>query len=350
MHLRKLAEGLGEWLRGTGPDSDVVISSRVRLARNLERFNFPSRLAAEERIECAGTIREAILDAKLVEPEGYLELEERPAIERHFLVERHLISREHEDGEGRRAVAVGADEVLSIMVLEEDHIRLQILKSGFQPEETWRIASSVDDLLEKKLDYAFSPQLGYLTSCPTNVGTGLRVSVMLHLPALVLTRHITKCFQAMAKIGLNVRGLYGEGTEASGDFYQISNQSTLGKSEDCIVRDLAAVVPEVLRYERNARRTLLTRDRARIEDRVWRAYAMLKYSRILSSEEAMTLLSALRLGTQTGILSEVETAAVNEMFIFSQPAHLQIRVGRELSPQDRDVMRADFVRDRLPAL
>jgi len=350
MQIERLSDRLGEWLSGTGPDCDVVISSRVRLARNLERFNFPARLSGEEREECAGHIREKVLAANLVEKEAYFALEDYSALQRHFLVERHLISREHEDGEPGRSVAIGDQEVLSLMVLEEDHMRLQVLKSGFQPEETWRIATGVDDLLEGQLEYAFSPQLGYLTSCPTNVGTGLRCSVMLHLPALVLTRHITKCFQAMAKIGLNVRGLYGEGTEASGDFYQISNQSALGKSEECIVRDLAAVVPEVLKYERNARKTLLSRDRGRIEDRVWRAYAMLKFARILSSDEAMTLLSAMRLGVHTGILEGLDTETVNELFIFSQPAHLQVRVGRDLSPQERDVMRADFFRERLPSL
>ncbi|MHC4914057.1 MAG: protein arginine kinase [Planctomycetota bacterium] len=350
MQLRKLSDRLGEWLSGTGPDPDVVISSRVRLARNLERFSFPARLQGTEREECAAHLRGKILEANLVADDGYFRLADYTPLERHFLVERHLISREHEDGEPGRDVAIGDQEVLSIMILEEDHLRVQILKSGFQPEETWRIANNVDDILEEHVDYAFSPQLGYLTSCPTNVGTGMRVSVMLHLPALVLTRHITKCFQAMAKIGLNVRGLYGEGTEASGDFYQISNQSALGKSEEAIVRDLAAVVPEVLKYERNARKTLLSRDRGRIEDRVWRAYAMLKHARILSSDEAMTLLSALRLGVHTGILDGVDTGTVNELFIFSQPAHLQVRVGRELSPQERDVMRADFFRERLPVL
>jgi protein arginine kinase len=350
MQLRKLSDGLGEWLSGTGPDSDVVISSRIRLARNLGRFRFPAKLEAQERLDCAAHVRRMILDANLIGEDGYVELAGCSPLERHFLVERHLISREQEDGEPGRGVAIGEQEVLSIMVLEEDHLRLQILKSGLQPEETWRIAANVDDLLDRHLDYAFSPQLGYLTSCPTNLGTGMRCSVMLHLPALVLTRHISKCFQAMAKIGLNVRGLYGEGTEASGDFYQISNQSALGKSEESIVRDLAAVVPEVLKYERNARKTLLSRDRGRIEDRVWRAFGMLKYARIISSDEAMTLLSALRLGVHTGILPDIAPGTVNEMFIFSQPAHLQVRIGRDLSPQDRDVMRADFFRQRLPAL
>lgn len=350
MQLLKLAEGVGEWLRGSGPESDVVISSRVRLARNLGRFNFPTRLEDPARRECAEHIRERILRSGVVRLDNYFMLEDLSAVERHFLVERHLISREHEDGGPGRAAAVGDDEILSIMVLEEDHLRLQILKSGLQPLDTWRIASSVDDLLERHIDYAFHSQLGYLTSCPTNVGTGLRVSVMLHLPALVLTRHIAKCFQAMAKLGLNVRGLYGEGTEATGDFYQISNQSTLGKSEEGIVRELAAVVPEVLKYERSARRTLLTRDRRRIEDRVWRAYAMLKHARILSSEEAMTLLSALRLGVNSKILDGVDAAMVNRIFVFSQPAHLQMRMGKDLSAAERDVARADFVRETLPAL
>jgi protein arginine kinase len=350
MQLNKLANRLGEWLSGKGPDSDVVISSRIRLARNLERFNFPARLEEAERVECGAHIREQILESKLVEAEGYFNLEEFSALERHFLVERHLISKEQEDGKIGRGVAIGDQEILSVMVLEEDHLRIQILKSGFQTEETWQIASNVDNILEEKLRYAFSPQLGYLTSCPTNLGTGMRCSVMLHLPALVITRHISKCFQAMAKIGLNVRGLYGEGTEASGDFYQISNQSSLGKSEESIVRDLSAVVPEVLKYERNARKTLLSRDRGRIEDRVWRAYAMLKHARIISSEEAMTLLSALRLGVHTGIIPEVNAETVNELFIFSQPAHLQVRASNSLSPQERDVMRSDFFRERLPSL
>jgi len=178
----------------------------------------------------------------------------------------------------------------------------------------------------------------------------MRISVMMHLPALVMTRHIEKAFRAVHDLKMNVRGLYGEGTEASGDFYQISNQSTLGKTEEVIVQDLAAVVPEVLKYERNARRTLLHRDRRRIEDRVWRAYAMLKYARVLSSEEAMTLISALRLGVHSGIIPNLDAAQVNELFIYSQPAHLQIRAGREIAAAERDVLRADFMREHLPTL
>jgi protein arginine kinase len=337
----------GEWLRGTGPQSDIVISSRVRLARNLGSYPFLSRMKPQERREAENRLREIILESDVMPTNIWFDLYDTEPLERKLLVERHLISREHEDSSGRRGVAVSDEENVSIMVLEEDHLRIQVLQSGLNLPRAWERATEIDDAIEAKSDYAFDEELGYLTACPTNVGTGLRVSVMLHLPALVITRQIEKVFHAVSKINLAVRGLYGEGTEAHGHFYQISNQVTLGKSESAIIENVEAVIPQIVRFEQNAREALLTRDRRRLEDRVWRAFGMLKYARVISSEETMTLLSALRLGIHLGLISDVPVNRVNELFIYTQPAHLQLLSGGDLEPFERDQRRADYVRERL---
>lgn len=347
MTLNDMITSSGEWLRGTGPESEIVISSRVRLARNLNGLHFITKMEPPERATCEELIQRRILDAKVAQPGLYIPLHKTDHMDRKFLVERHLISKEHEDSQHQRGVYIGGNEAVAIMVNEEDHIRLQVLQSGFQLQEAWHICSKVDDELEQRLDYAFSPQLGYLTACPTNVGTGLRVSVMLHLPALVLTRHIEKVFQAVSKINLAVRGLYGEGTEASGHFYQISNQVSLGRTELEIVQNVEHVIPTIVRYEHNARQTLLAKDRKRLEDRVWRAYGMLKYAQLLPSDEAMMLLSAVRMGVHLGLLKDISLRTVNELFVFIQPAHLQKLTGRALEPTDRDIRRAEFVRSKL---
>ncbi|MCY3023200.1 MAG: protein arginine kinase [Planctomycetota bacterium] len=347
MTFEEMIGSSGEWLRGTGPEAEIVISSRVRLARNIRGFRFITKMDTAERAACEELVQRQILDAKVAQPLLYVPLHKADPMDRKVLVERHLISKEHEDAQHQRGVAIGANEAVAVMVNEEDHIRLQVLQSGFQLQEAWRICTRIDDALEQRLDYAFSPQLGYLTACPTNVGTGLRVSVMLHLPALVLTRHIEKVFQAVAKINLAVRGLYGEGTEASGHFYQISNQVSLGRSEEEIVKNVEHVIPTIVRYEHNARQTLLAKDRKRLEDRVWRAYGMLKYAQLLPSDEAMMLLSALRMGVHLGLLKDVSLRTVNELFILIQPAHLQKLTGRALEPMERDVKRAEFVRSKL---
>jgi protein arginine kinase len=233
------------------------------------------------------------------------------------------------------------------MVNEEDHLRIQGLRSGFQLRATWEQVDDIDSRLEKHLDYAFSPQFGYLTVCPTNVGTGMRASVMLHLPALVMTRQIDKVFQAVSKINLAVRGLYGEGTQASGDFYQFSNQPTLGKSEVEIIENIERVVPRIIEYERTVRDGLLEQRREVIEDKVWRAYGMLQTARTINSEETMDLLSAVRMGVNLKIIRDVEISTVNELFILTQPAHLQKMERSELNGPERDVTRATFIRNRL---
>ncbi len=347
MLINEMVKSSGEWMRGTGPEAEIVISSRIRLARNVRGFRFITKMDAPERSACEAQIQQAIADAKITEPGLYVPLHKTEGLDRKFLVERHLISKEHEDAQHPRGVAIGESEAVAIMVNEEDHIRLQVLQSGFQLQDAWKRCNEIDDALEERLDYSFSPQLGYLTACPTNVGTGMRVSVMLHLPALVLTRHIEKVFQAVAKINLAVRGLYGEGTEASGHFYQISNQVTLGRTEEDIVRNVQDVVPTIVGYEHRARQSLLAKDRKRLEDRVWRAYGMLKYAQMLPSDEAMMLLSAVRMGVHLGLIKDLSLRTVNDLFIFTQPAHLQKLTGRALEATERDVKRADFVRAKL---
>jgi len=347
MEISDLCDHTGEWLRGAGPESDIVISTRIRLARNLTQFSFLTRITPEQRQELADLLREKILEADIDEDVLYVSLEQAPSVDRQFLVERHLISREHAESEGNRGVAFGKSEVVSLMVNEEDHLRMQVIRSGFRLEDTWERTRSVDDALESRLNYAFSSQFGYLTACPTNVGTGMRVSVMLHLPALAMTRQIEKVFNAVARLNLVVRGLYGEGTQASGDLYQISNQVTLGKSEEDIMQTVASVIPRVASYERMARKQLVRESRSQLEDRVWRSYGMLKAARVISSEETMHLLSQVRMGVNLGMIGDLPILTVNQLFVLTLPGHLQKMQGRELGSEERNVVRADFVRQRL---
>jgi len=347
MEVNLLDSGSGEWLGGTGPESDIVISSRIRLARNLADMPFLSKASQKDRGIIEKRICEQLLKTNIASDVIYLSLPPLSTVDRQFLVERHLISREHAYGKGQRGVCIGAKETISIMVNEEDHLRIQGLRSGLQVRETWEQVDDLDTRLEKVLEYAFSPQFGYLTVCPTNVGTGMRVSVMLHLPALVMTRQIDKVFQAVQKISLAVRGLYGEGTQASGDFYQISNQGTLGKTERDILQNIERVIPKIIEFERTVREGLLKDKREVIEDKVWRAYGMLQTARTINSEETMDLLSAVRMGVNLKIIRDVEISTVNELFIFTQPAHLQKMERAELNGPERDVMRATFIRNRL---
>src|SRR5215470_16341939 len=276
MNLDSLTHTSGEWLRGSGPESDIVISSRIRLARNLAAFPFTSRASSYQKGEIEALLRDRIAKLELDPKLGYVNVPSLSTLDRQFLVERQLISRELASAEGPRGVALGPQETVSLMVNEEDHLRLQVMRSGFALDEAWQQIDRVDDLLEQKIDYAFSDEFGYLTACPTNVGTGMRASVMLHLPALGLTKQIEKVFRALQKINLVVRGLYGEGSRASGDFYQISNQVTLGKSEATALGEIREVNLQIIAYERQARQALLRENRQGLHDRVARAYGTLQ--------------------------------------------------------------------------
>lgn len=345
MNLDDLIRTSGEWLRGTGPESDIVMCSRIRLARNLADFPFTNRASRGEKGEIESTFK-AIIENETFEL-SYLDVNGMTPLERQFLVERQLISRELATAEGPRGVAIGPHENISTMVNEEDHLRIQVMLSGFSLHDIWERINRLDDQLEGQIAYAFSSQLGYLTACPTNVGTGIRVGVMLHLPALVQTKQIDKVFRALQKINLAVRGLYGEGTQAFGDFYQISNQQTLGKSEVELIRNLSDVVPQIIQYERTARQALLNERRQHLHDQVSRAYGVLKTAQTISSEETMHLLSHVRMGINLGLIDDLAIATVNELFIQTQPSHLQKIQGTELGVEERNVARASYLRSRL---
>jgi protein arginine kinase len=347
MNLDSLTSTTGEWLRGSGSEADIVVSSRIRLARNLAAFPFTNRGTAHQKAEVEGLLRERI--AKLeVEPRlSYENLSNRSAIDRQFLVERQLISRELATIEGPRGVAFSPQENVSLMVNEEDHVRLQVMRSGMSLDEAWQEIDRIDDLLEQRVSYAFHDDFGYLTACPTNVGTGMRASVMLHLPVLVMTKDIEKVFRALQKMNLAVRGLYGEGSRASGDFYQISNQVTLGKSEQTIVNEIRSVIPQIITYERQARQTMLRERRQALQDRISRAFGTLCSATMMTSEETMDLLSSVRLGINMGLLDDISLATVNELFLHTQPAHLQKLMKTTLDGEERNSARARYLRNRL---
>jgi protein arginine kinase len=350
MNLDSLTHTSGEWLRATGPESDIVISSRIRLARNLAAFPFTNRASPHQKAEIEGMLRERIAKVDTDPRLSYLNLSGLSTLDRQFLVERQLISRELASGEGPRGVAVAPPENISLMVNEEDHLRLQVMRSGFALDEAWQDIDRLDDLLEQRVCYAFSEDFGYLTACPTNVGTGMRASVMLHLPVLVMTKHIEKVFRALQKINLAVRGLYGEGSRASGDFYQISNQVTLGKSETTILSEIREVIPQIVTYERQARTTMVRESRQALQDRVSRAYGTLCSATMMTSEETMDLLSSVRLGVNLGLLDDITIPTVNELFIHTQPAHLQKIMGASLDGEERNAARARYLRNRLREL
>jgi protein arginine kinase len=341
--LDDLAQYPGEWLRGSGPESDIVMSSRIRLARNLADYPFVGRASDADRDRIEALLRQQVLAIQESNDLIYVEIDDLAGIDREFLVERHLISREHAESHGTRAVAIDGHEKFSLMINEEDHLRIQVMQSGLDLEGTWRQVNQIDDLVEKKVTYAFHEKLGYLTACPTNVGTGMRVSVMLHLPALVLTRQIDKVFRSLQKISLAVRGLYGEGSQAMGDFYQISNQITLGRSEEELIKQVADIVPVIIDYERQARNFLIKESHENLHDRVSRAYGILRTAQTISSEETMHLLSSVRMGVNLGLIDDLEIPVVNELFLQTQPAHLQKLSGSELDSTDRNIERARYL-------
>jgi protein arginine kinase len=350
MEIKDLSDKTGEWLRGTGKESDIVISSRIRLARNVTGFPFLLRANLRQRKEVESLLKEAIIKSDITKELSYINLNTVTTIDKLFLVERHLISKEHADGDGERGVAFGKTETISLMINEEDHLRIQVIRAGLELKNTWTVIDEIDNCLSQKLSFAYSSRFGYLTACPTNVGTGMRASVMLHLPALGMTKHIDKVFNAVGKLGLVVRGLYGEGTKVSGDLYQISNQFTLGKTESEILAIIESVIPRITSYERMARKALVLESKEQLEDRIWRSYGMLKAARMITSEEILQLLSQVRMGVNLGLINDIEMKTLNELFILTLPGHLQKLQGCELDSTQRNIIRASFVRKRLEDL
>lgn len=350
MEVRQISQQAGEWLRGAGPQGEVVISSRIRLARNLAGHPFVNRANRRQRLDVLERCRSQISASRVGKDIWWVDLSSVEELDRLLLMERHLISRQLAQGgaEVPRAVAIDRHETFAIMVNEEDHLRIQVLRSGMQLSEAFAQITQLDDALEEVLDFAYSKRWGYLTACPTNVGTGIRVSVMVHLPGLKLTGEIEKVKRAARDMHLAVRGFFGEGSEALGDLFQVSNQTTLGRTEEEILHDFEKqIVPAIISYEQQARQALMRSRTALLEDKIWRAWAILTHARVISAEEVMSLLSYVRLGVLLGRIQQVDLSTVNELFLITQPAHLQRLTGCGPDQTSRREARAKLVRQRL---
>src|SRR5213595_591278 len=346
-NIHEFLSSPAESARREGPHNKIVLSSRVRLARNLKGMAFPGWAKKAERIKALDQIRPAIEALPQMSDAFSESMDNLTGLEKNILVERHLISREHAAKNAGSGLVMNKDESLCVMINEEDHMRMQSLRPGLQIKEAYAAIDSIDSTLEKKLYYAFSKDLGYLTACPTNLGTGIRVSAMLHLPALVLSEQINQIIQAVNKLGLAVRGLYGEGTEALGNVFQVSNQMTLGEAETDIVERLNKVLTQLIEHEENARGSLLEKKPKMVFNHIGRAYGTLANAHSITSKETMNLLSLMRLGIDLGLFPGVDRALVDELFILTQPAHLQKQHSEKLSAEERDLLRADMVRERL---
>jgi protein arginine kinase len=344
--FEELAKKITPWLGGDGPQAAIVLSTRVRLARNLSGLIFPPRAGVEDKQKVLVLVKTAL--GKCSVKSGHLvSSTEIEGLDRDFLVERHLISPDfmrEKDGQG---VFISSDESISIMVNEEDHLRIQALKSGFQLKECYQAVSRLERELSQYLKFEHDQQFGYLTSCPTNVGTGLRGSILIHLPGLVLTRRIDEFIGRVSKAGFAVRGFYGEGSDVAGNLFQISNQNTLGRSEENILGDLEGVALKTIEDEEVARNAIFKDAREEIEDKIWRSYGILRHARLLSSTEVMNLLSALRLGVGRQVLEDLSLPIINEVLFLCQPAHLQKYFNKQMNSQERDVSRAELVRSKL---
>jgi protein arginine kinase len=337
------------WLRGDGPHSDLALSTRVRLARNLRGVPFTHRAREEQLLGVLSGVSAAAQRGPSFRDALVLKMGDLSPVERQVLVERHLVSHELSDASRPRGILIAPDPRLSLMINEEDHLRLQALVSGFQLAEVWALADAADDELTSSLDFAFSDEIGYLTSCPTNAGTGLRASVLLHLPALVLLKEMQRILKEIEHAGLNCRGLYGEHSQVMGNLFQVSNQTTLGQSERRSIENVESVTRQIIEYEERARERLVRDARVQIEDKVWRAYGELRHCRLIDTKNVIELCSAVRLGVALGFPGLPPLCVVDELIILAQPAHLQRLAGEPLGAEERNVTRARLVRDRLAA-
>src|SRR5258708_3779520 len=347
MGLHEFLESPAETARRKGPHDRIVMSSRVRLARNVKEAAFPGWAKKAERVRVLELIRPAVEGLGEMKQAFSESMDSLTTLDKQILVERHLISREHAARNVGSGLVLNREETLCFMINEEDHLRMQALRPGLQIRQAYNAIDQTDSALERSLDYAFSPELGYLTACPTNIGTGIRVSAMLHLPGLVLAEQINPIIQSVNKLGLAVRGLYGEGTEALGNVFQVSNQMTLGESESAIVERLEKVLAQIIEHEENARGSLLEKKAKMVYNHIGRAYGILANAHSISSKETMNLLSLMRLGVDLGLFPEVDRSLVDELFIITQPAHLQKQFSHKLSAEERHLLRSDMVRERL---
>lgn len=336
------------WINFRGKKDDFVLSSRIRLARNINKIPFSHKLNTEEAKKIIKSVEDAFYTSShMKENFNTNYLNDKDAILKHVFLERHLISKNLIDNDDKAAFIMNSDETISIMINEEDHIRIQCITLGLNLEEAYDFSDKIDNLLEEKLDYAFDEKLGYITSCPTNIGTGLRASVMIHLPAISLSNKISGVINAISQVGMTVRGLYGEGSKSIGNIYQISNQITLGLSEEEIISNLEAVVRQIINEEILLRENLIKKYRYEIEDRIYRALGLLKSAVLLSSNECLKLLSDVRLGTEMGIIKDVDNFILNNLLVDTQSASIQRLSGKKLSSKEREFNRANLVKERL---
>jgi protein arginine kinase len=344
MTIASLIDSPSELTDATSSKTAIVLMTRVRLARNLAGSSFPGWAKPAQREEILATCRDAVAAMAPMKRSLSINVDELSDLEKQILVERHLISRELSGAKTGAGVVISKDQTLSVMINEEDHLRIQVLRSGFQLKKTWAAITELDSALEERLDYAFSPTLGYLTACPTNLGTGMRASAMMHLPALVIANQMEKVVRAVNQLGMVVRGLFGEGSDASGSIFQISNQTTLGEAEEEIIKRLGSVLNSIIEHELNARQKLLETDAGKLHDKIGRAFGILQNSHLLSTSEAMNLLSLIRLGVDLGVFPDAHRCVIDRLFIEAQPGHLQHAQHGEFEPGQRDLLRATRLR------
>jgi len=350
MQIQPLIDGKSELTHAAEPPQEVVISTRIRLARNLEGHPFPGWAKAAQRRDVLTECEQAIASLPEMQNGSVLEIEKLSDLEKQVLVERHLISRELSAHGASAGVVVSPDQISAIMINEEDHLRIQVLRSGYHFDDIWASIDSIDTALEEKLDFAFSEDLGYLTACPTNVGTGLRASVMMHLPGLVLAGQMEKVVRAVNQLGMVVRGLFGEGSDASGSLFQISNQQTLGESEKDIIKRLISVIDTIKEQELNARGRLIENEPRKLADKIGRAFGILQHGHVLSSSEAMNFLSLIRLAVDLGLLPAGQRAQVDRLFLECQPGHIQFAARENIDSEGRDAARARLMREETGAM
>jgi protein arginine kinase len=345
--LKALIEKPPRWLSGSAEEAELVLSSRVRIARNLDKRPFTHGASTQVLGEIRNETKAALADCSLLAGALVLDMDEIPESDRMLLAERRLISREMAKNFLNRTLIVQPDEHFGVMINEEDHLRIQSFEPGFSLQSAFESIGGLDNEIDSRLCYAYSDELGYLTACPTNVGTGLRVSAMVHLPGLVHNKDIGQVLDGLRNIRLTVRGIYGEGSDIVGNFFQISNSITLGLSEEDTVKNLEGHVKKVLEFEKKARSVLLKRARSLLEDKIWRAYGILKTARVVTSKEAMSLISAVRLGIGLGTITDCSLVTLNELFIMVQPMHLQKLHDKVMKAEERDRARADYIREKL---
>jgi protein arginine kinase len=347
VQIRDMLDRPASWMSGSGDDHEIVLSTRVRLARNLDGRRFTQNCSKEELAGVLEQARSSAEDTKSLKGSHYFAMGGVPSLDRQFLAERHLISREFLFNSSNRGLMLTTDQDLCLMINEEDHLRIQAYASGFDVVGAFEKANRLDNQMGAQLGFAFDDRLGYLTACPTNLGTGLRASLLIHLPGLVHSKEINKLLDSLRQLNHSIRGLYGEGSEVMGNFFQLSNSATLGASEDDIIAGLREMVIKVVSFEKRAREMLSRKARSLLEDKVWRAYGLLRHARTVSTKEALSLISAVRLGIGLDMIDSPSVPELNALLVHIQPAHVQVREGRAMDSQERDVARAQLIRDTL---